>query len=76
MKQHIQGGNIKEFEFKQGQGWRAGPDEVIDGESFQVGLIRYMAETIFGTKSIEAKALIKNGEVVMWIWPKSGMEIK
>ena len=76
MKQHIQGGNIKEFEFKQVQGWKAEPDEVVDGETYQVGLIRYTAETIFGTKSIEAKALIKDGAVVKWIWPKSGMEIK
>lgn len=76
MKQHIQGGNIKEFEFKQVQGWKAEPNEVIDGETYQVGLIRYTAETIFGTKSIEAKALIKDGAVVKWIWPKSGMEIK
>jgi len=76
MKEHIRGGNIKEFQFSQVQGWKAEPDEVIDGETYQIGLIRYTAETIFGTKSIEAKALIKDGAVVKWIWPKSLMEIK
>lgn len=76
MKEHVSGGNIKEFTFKQVQGWRAEPDEVIDGETYQIGLIRYTAETIFGTKSIEAKALIKDGVLEKWIWPKSGMEIK
>lgn len=76
MKKHISEGNIKEFTFNQVQGWKAEPNEVIDGETYQIGLIRYNAETIFGNKSIEAKALIKNGQVVRWIWPKSNMEIK
>ncbi|MCF7674606.1 MAG: hypothetical protein K9N23_12940 [Akkermansiaceae bacterium] len=76
MKAHVSGGNIKEFTFNQVQGWRAEQDEVIDGETYQIGLIRYTAETIFGTKSIEAKALIKDGVLVKWIWPKSSMEIK
>ena len=76
MKKHISEGNIKEFTFNQVQGWKAEPNEVIDGETYQIGLIRYNAETIFGNKSIEAKALIKDGQVVRWIWPKSNMEIK
>lgn len=76
MKKHIADGNIKEFTFQQVAGWKAGADEVLDGETYQTGLIRYNAETIFGTKLIEAKALIRDGEVVKWIWPKSNMEIK
>jgi hypothetical protein len=76
MKKHIQEGNIKEFTFNQVQGWKAEPDEVIDGQTYQIGLVRYNAETIFGNKLIEAKALIQNGQVVRWIWPKSNMEIK
>ena len=76
MKKHIADGNIKEFTFQQVAGWKVGAEEVIDGETYQTGLIRYNAETIFGTKLIEAKALIRDGEVVKWIWPKSNMEIK
>lgn len=76
MKKHIAEGNIKDFAFNQVQEWKAGPDEVIDGETFQVGLARYHAETILGNKLIDAKALIKNGSVVRWISPKSNMEIK
>jgi len=76
MKAHVQAGNIKEFTFKQVQGWKAGPDEVVSGEPNQTGLVRYTAETIMGTKSIDAKALIKDGAVLKWIYPKSGMEIK
>jgi hypothetical protein len=76
MKEYVQAGNLKEFTFKQVLGWKAGPDEVIDGQTYQTGLARYTAETIMGTKSIDAKALIQNGAVVRWVYPKSGMEIK
>ncbi|MCX6878875.1 MAG: hypothetical protein NTW21_34450 [Verrucomicrobia bacterium] len=76
MKAHIRSGGIKEFTFQQVLGWKAEADEVINGETYQTGLVRYKAETIFGVKTIEAKALIQNGKVVRWVWPKSGMEIK
>jgi hypothetical protein len=48
----------------------------VDGQPFQTGSVTYKAETIFGVKTIQAKALIKGGKVQRWIWPKSGMEIK
>ena len=41
-----------------------------------MGTLTYKAETIFGVKTIQAKALITDGKVQRWIWPKSGMEIK
>jgi hypothetical protein len=76
MKAHITGGNLKEFTFNQVHSWEAAPDEVINGETFQIGMVRYKAETIFGDKLIEAKALIQNGQVVRWIWPRGNLEIK
>jgi hypothetical protein len=76
MKEHIRSGGIKEFTAEQVQGWKAEADEVIDGSTYQTGMVRYNADTIFGTKTIEAKAIIQNGKVVRWIWPKSGLEIK
>jgi outer membrane biosynthesis protein TonB len=76
MKASIQAGQIKEFTGDQVQEWKAGEDEQVDGETYQTGLASYKAETIFGVKTIQAKALIKNGKVQRWIWPKSGMEIK
>jgi hypothetical protein len=76
MKEHIRSGAIKEFTFAQVLGWKNLADEAINGETYQTGLAAYKAETIFGEKTIEAKALIQNGQVVRWIWPKSGMEIK
>lgn len=76
MQGSIKEAQIKEFTFDQVLGWKAGETEDHDGESYQTGMVAYKAETIFGVKNIQAQALIKNGKVVKWIWPKSGMEIK
>jgi hypothetical protein len=76
MQESVRTGQIKEFTFDQVLAWKAEADETIDGETYQTGLASYKAETIFGVKTIQAKALIKNGKVQRWIWPKSGMEIK
>ncbi|MES2437934.1 MAG: hypothetical protein V4584_02635 [Verrucomicrobiota bacterium] len=76
MQTSIKAGQIKEFTFEQVQEWKAEANETVDGETYQTGLASYQAETIFGTKTIQAKALVKGGKVQRWIWPKSGMEIK
>lgn len=76
MQTSIKAGQIKEFTYDQILEWQADTDEVVDGESYQTGLASYKAETIFGTKMIQAKALVKAGKVQRWIWPKSGVEIK
>ena len=66
----------KEFKFEQVEGWKAGEEETVDGESYQTGLAAYKAQTIFGEKTVQAKALIKGGKVVKWIYAKTGMEIR
>jgi hypothetical protein len=76
MQDSVRSAQIKEFTFDQVLTWEAGPEEAVDGETYQTGLASYKAETIFGVKTIQAKALIKAGKVQRWIWPKSGMEIK
>jgi hypothetical protein len=77
MKASIQAGEIKEFTFDQVLEWLPGEGaETIDGQSYQTGIASYKAETVFGVKTIQAKALIQGGKVVRWLWPKSGMEIK
>jgi hypothetical protein len=77
MQSSIKGGDIKEFTFDQVLNWEASPEpETVDGETYQTGIASYKAETVFGVKTIQAKALIKGGKVVKWLWPKSGMEIK
>jgi len=76
MKASINAGEIKEFTSDQVLDWQPGETETSDGESYQTGIASYKAETVFGVKTIQAKALIKGGKVAKWLWPKSGMEIK
>lgn len=76
MQDSIKANQVKEFNFDQVLGWKAGEEEEVDGETYQTGLASYKAETIFGVKTIQAKALIEGGKVAKWIWPNSGMEIK
>ncbi len=76
MQESIKAAQVKEFTFEQVLGWKAGEDEEVDGTKYQTGQAAYKAETIFGVKTIQAKALITGGKVAKWIWPNSGMEIK
>lgn len=77
MQASIKGGEIKEFAFDQVLDWEAAAEpETIDGTAYQTGIASYKAETVFGVKTIQAKALVKDGKVVRWFWPKSGMDIK
>ena len=75
MQDSIRAKQVQEFTFDQVLGWKAGEEEEVDGEKYQTGVAAYKAETIFGVKTIQAKALIQGGEVKKWIWPNSGMEI-
>ena len=76
MKKFIAAGTLKEFKAEQVVTWKAGEDESIDGVSYQIGLVTYKAQTIFGEKPVNAKALIKGGEVNRWVFAKSGMEMR
>jgi hypothetical protein len=76
MQASVKAGEIKEFSFDQVLSWAADEEKESGGETYQSGLASYKAETIFGVKNIQAQALIKDGKVEKWIWPKSGMEIK
>ena len=76
MQDNIRSGQIKEFKYDAVTEWRAGPDETIGGQTYQIGLLLYKAETILGTRSLPAKALIKSDRVTRWVKPKSGVEIK
>ncbi len=76
MKDSITAGQVKEFAMNQVQGWKATEEEEIDGVTYQTGLAAYKAETIFGVKTVQAKALIKDGKVAKWVYAKTGMEIR
>ncbi len=76
MQASVKSGQIKEFKFDQVTEWKAGEPEAFEGEMFQTGTALYTASTVLGEKSIQAKALIKDGKVQRWVWLRNGMEIK
>lgn len=76
MQESVKAGELKEFTFDQVLSWKAGEEEDFDGVTYQTGIAAYKTETIFGVKTIEAKALIGEGKIQKWIWAKSGLEIK
>lgn len=76
MQESIKAVAIKEFTFDQVEAWEVGPDETIDGVDYQVGLASYKAETIFGVKTVQAKALVRGGKLEKWVYAKTGLEIR
>jgi hypothetical protein len=76
MQQSVKSGEIHEFDHSQVTDWQSAADETVDGTVYQTGMLSYKAETIFGIKTIQAKAYIKDGRVARWVWPKSGLEIR
>lgn len=76
MRESLQNNPVKEFSIGQVTTWSPGPEETIDGETFATGIISYEDTTILGQKTMQAKALIKNGSIQKWTHAKSGIEIK
>lgn len=76
MRESLQTNPVKEFSIGQVTTWSPGPEETIDGETFATGIISYETPTILGQKTMQAKALIKNGSIQKWTYTKSGIEIK
>jgi hypothetical protein len=76
MRASIQSGQFKELKIDKILSWNPGGEETIDGVTFATGTVSYEAETIFGLKTVQAKALIQNGVVKKWISPNSGAAIK
>lgn len=76
MRQSIADEEIGEFQADQVREWLPGPEESHDGETYQTGTVLYDKEMLFGDNTLKAKALIKDGKVVRWLWPDLGMDIK
>lgn len=67
---------VTEFKAEQVTEWLAGEEMEFDGVNYQTGLVTFEAETILGTQTQKAIALIENGEVVKWLWAKTNMEMR
>ncbi|MGJ8723831.1 MAG: hypothetical protein ACSHYB_04675 [Roseibacillus sp.] len=76
MKESLEGGKIKELDASKVINWEAIGDESFDGQDFQVGVATYKEMTILGEKTLQAKAMFKQGKLDKWIHSKTGMEIR
>lgn len=75
MEKSLAQNKLKSIKADQVSLMEATDEEEIDGVMYQTGLATYEGETLFGVMTRTAKALIRNGKVVRWISPKSGLEI-
>ena len=76
MKASLEGGKVKELDAAKVTTWEAVGEDSFDGQEFQVGVATYKEMTILGEKTLQAKALFKDGKLDKWIHSKTGMEIR
>jgi hypothetical protein len=76
LKASVKAGDVNEFNFEQVIAWKQADDELIGSDTFEVGMVTYKADTIFDEQELDAKALIKDGKVVKWLWPISNTEMR
>jgi hypothetical protein len=76
MQESFENDGLKEFTEATPTRWQTATDETIKGETYQTGLLDYLAQTPFGGKAMQVKALLQNGKVVKWVSVTSGKELK
>ncbi|MGJ8655762.1 MAG: hypothetical protein ACSHX6_04855 [Akkermansiaceae bacterium] len=76
LKNSVSLGEVNEFKIDQVADWKRTGEEVVAGETYDVGLVTYNAKTIFGEEKLQAKALVKGGKVVKWLWPTTNTEMR
>jgi len=76
MKSYLTETPLTEFQVGQVTEFKAGDKEIVDGIEYQTGTASYNMETIFGKRSLSAKALIEKGVLKKWISPKSGLQLQ
>ncbi len=76
LQNSVKAGDVTEFKFDQVLGWKRLGEQLIDGGTYDVGLVVYSAETIFGMQKIQAKALVKDGRVVKWLWATTNIQMR
>ncbi|MFT3991677.1 MAG: hypothetical protein QM680_09745 [Luteolibacter sp.] len=76
MQESVKKGEVTEFTFKNVSKWTDGPEEALEGETYQTGFADCEIVTNFGSSQMRAKAYIFNGKVDRWVWPKTNSPIK
>jgi hypothetical protein len=76
MQESFQNDGLREFTDATPTRWQTGTDETVGDETYQTGLLDYLAQTPFGGKAMQVKALLQDGKVVKWVSITSGKELK
>lgn len=76
MQRSVVAKEVTEFTAEQVKEWKKDADETLNNETLQVGRTTIEVETTYGTMTLKAKAFVKNGAIVRWIWPRSGNNIR
>ena len=76
MQESLKAAKMEDIKFEDVTKWTAGSEETLDGVNYQTGEAAFKASTIFGTKTMYAKALIKDGKVARWVWKTSNLDLK
>jgi len=76
LKSSVEAGDVNEFKSSQVLSWKREGEELMGGESYEVGMVTYKAQTIFDEQELKAKALVKDGKVVRWLWPSTNTEMR
>lgn len=76
LKKSVAAAEVNEFNMNQVLDWKGAGEETINGETYAVGFAIYGAKTIFGDEKLQAKALVKDGKVVKWLWPTTNTEMR
>jgi len=72
LKSSVKAGDVNEFNFDQVVDWKLSGEDGV----YQVGMVTYKADTIFDEQQLEAKALVKDGKVVKWLWPTTNTKMR
>ncbi len=74
MKVSLESGALKGYSAADVVRWRWLGSEIVNGASYDAGLVECQVETIFGVFPSEWKALIRGGRVERWVDPVTGRE--
>ena len=75
MVSSIESGQVTEIKVDAVNYWGPVRYEIVNGEPYWTGTVRYKTTSLFGTFDTEAMALIKNGAVKEWVYTGSGEEV-
>ncbi len=75
MVQSIRKGDVSEIKLDEIRRWGPVRYELVEGQPYWTGTVSYKTSSLFGTFDTEAMALMRNSEVVTWVYTGSLEEV-